>query len=240
MGALALCPADLREFDGEARVQDLRLAEVLGFENPVNIRKLIRRNLVRLEQHGVIFSTVEKIKMDAANPRGSGRRATVYYLNEHHVYRLCMWSEAPNADAVQEQMVEVFYDYRHGKLVGGSIRAAHELIKPDPWEAMERRLSQLENLIRMLAVTESREFARAVTHSPSIFTLLRPDGTVRVQSRFRWWGDVQVREAIIRHHRQMTIDRAVATISEECGSDRAPSRSSLGRFWKMLDQNRSV
>ncbi|MGG2329467.1 hypothetical protein ACE40V_24250, partial [Salmonella enterica] len=77
MGALALRPADLREFEGEARVQDLRLAGVLGFENPVNIRKLIRRNRARLERHGLIFATVEKFPGQRRGPAGE-----TFFLNE--------------------------------------------------------------------------------------------------------------------------------------------------------------
>ena len=112
MGAVALRTADLREFDGEPRLLDLRLAEVLGFEQQRDIRKLIKRNIARLERHGAIFSTMARFPGQRRGPA-----ATQYHLNEKQAYRLCMWSEAPNADAVQEQMVEVFFAYRHGRLV---------------------------------------------------------------------------------------------------------------------------
>ena len=68
MGALALCSADLREFDGEPCVHDLRLSEALGFERPRKIRELIRRNESELTRYGLIRPTVGRIKPSGTNP----------------------------------------------------------------------------------------------------------------------------------------------------------------------------
>lgn len=106
-----LSPEDLLEFEGEVRIQDLRLAEALGFAYPVDIRKLIRRHKTKLERHGLIFATVAKFPGQSRGPAGK-----VFYLNERQAYRLCMVSDAPNAELVQDQMIEVFVAWRHGKL----------------------------------------------------------------------------------------------------------------------------
>lgn len=232
MGALALTSADLREFDGEARVQDLRLAEVLGFENPVNIRRLIRGNLTKLEKHGLIFSAAEKFPGQRRGPA-----ATVYHLNERQAYRLCMWSDAPNADAVQEQMVEVFFAYRHGKLGGGPIGAAREL-EEAPWERLDQRIAQLERLLGVQTLVGTREFIEASRFAPPIMRRRRPDGKFRKQTNPKHYSVPGAREAVWRLHRQVKIDDAVRLINEECGEG-AISRSALGREWCLLDKVRS-
>ena len=107
----ALSQEDLLDFEGEIRIQDLRLGQALGFANPIDIRKLIRRNRSSLERHGEVFATVAKTP-----GRSGGRPVTIFYLNERQAYRLCMVSDAPNAELVQDQMVEVFVAWRHGKL----------------------------------------------------------------------------------------------------------------------------
>lgn len=225
MGALALRPADLREFNGQARVQDLRLAEVLGFANPVDIRKLIRRKREQLEVHGELFATV------ARKSGARGRPINSFYLNERQAYRLCMWSDAPNADAVQEQMVEVFFAWRHGKLV-----STHDA---DPrWAAMELRLAHIERLLESQRIVESREYAVAVTYAPEIFALHRPDGSLRKQRRPKFWSDIEVREALIQMHRQMPLHLAVKALIDAFGESRAPSKSAIHRFWKQHDLTR--
>jgi hypothetical protein len=216
MGALALRPADLREFGGQPRVQDLRLAEVLGFERPRDIRKLIQRHFSRLEAHGEICATVAQIKPDQANPRGAGRRATEYHLNERQAYRICMWSDAPNADAVQEQMVEVFFAWRHGKL------APIEVAR-DPLSDVVARLELLERAAALHPVRDDARFAMALAHMP-----------VKKSHHYpAFWSDLPLREMAIRTHRQMTGKQAIALMQSELG--RAPSKSSLARFWLWLD-----
>ena len=56
-----LSVGDLRDDfgGGEPRVQDLVLAEALGFEKPVNIRKLIRRHFDELNGDDGGFSMLE-------------------------------------------------------------------------------------------------------------------------------------------------------------------------------------
>ncbi|WP_066477418.1 MULTISPECIES: hypothetical protein [unclassified Sphingomonas] len=109
------------------------------------------------------------------------------------------------------------------------------------WADLERRIGQIEKLINLQAqVDQGEPFARAVAYMPGILALEHLDGRRRRQSRPSWWHDLPVRQAVIAHHRQMTITRAVALLKEEFGERRAPSKSSLGRFWKALDEVRAA
>jgi hypothetical protein len=217
MGALALRPADLQEFGGVPLVQDLRLGEVLGFSSPVDIRKLIRRNRDRLERHG------DLIAMAARKSGARGRPINSFYLNERQAYRLCMWSDAPNADAVQEQMVEVFLAWRHGRFMPAEVTNDADRFVERMAE-MSRRLEQLEQAMQLEHVRADKTFALALAHAPA-----------KKHHRYPvWWDDMAIRERAIRFHRQMTGPQAIARILEEVG--RAPTKSSLARFWLRLDE----
>jgi hypothetical protein len=51
-----------------------------------------------------------------------------------------------------------------------------------------------------------------------------------------FWGDVEVRRSMIVLHRQSTIDAVHTLLEGHFGTARTPSRSAIGRFWKLLDQ----
>lgn len=69
-------PLALTVLDGEPRIHDLLLAERLGFEHPLNIRNLIKRNIDKLLKFGVL-STVEKTSGELG-----GRPTFAYYPNQ--------------------------------------------------------------------------------------------------------------------------------------------------------------
>lgn len=97
--------------DGEPRVQDLMLAERLQFAQPSTIRKLIKRKEEPLSRRGEVFTAVVKTS-DVG-----GRPGKEYWLTKWQAIKICMWSEAPNADAVQDEIADVFDAYTDGKLV---------------------------------------------------------------------------------------------------------------------------
>lgn len=109
-----IAPTDLRMLDAEPRVQDLRIAEALGFEKPLNIRKLIKRNTAELGQHGEVFSTVEK-----TSPSG-GRPGEEFWLNEPQSVLICMFSRTDRAAEVRAEIVKVFMAWRRGHLADPS------------------------------------------------------------------------------------------------------------------------
>lgn len=99
----------------EPRMQDLRLAEALGFAQPINIRKLVRNHSNALKRFGnVVFSAVAKTSK-------GGRPGKEYWLTKKQCLYLCTKSETPNATEVTIQMVEVFDQVMNGKTV--SVRA---------------------------------------------------------------------------------------------------------------------
>lgn len=149
---VALSQRDIVLIDGEARMQDLRIAEALGFERPRDVRKLIQRNIERLRQHGLVCATASQTK--SVRGRAEGRPSKAYYLNQRQAYRLCMWSDAPNANAVQEQMIEVFIAWQEGRLTpanGGSQNPAssREVTVADfDHDALAKIGSVVKNVVR--------------------------------------------------------------------------------------------
>lgn len=51
-----------------------------------------------------------------------------------------------------------------------------------------------------------------------------------------FWHDVEVRRFLIAEHGFMTMDMARAQTVRRFGTDRAPSRTAIGRFWQALDK----
>lgn len=100
--------ADLNtEIDNEPRVLDVQLGEALGFARPRKIREIIARNLDEIETYG-----------SSAPRRGAYRGAEFveYFLNEPQALLICMFSNTPRAAAVRKMLIDVFMEYRRGKL----------------------------------------------------------------------------------------------------------------------------
>jgi hypothetical protein len=58
--------------------------------------------------------------------------------------------------------------------------------------------------------------------------------------RPKFWSDVPVRDFLISHHRQFTIEEALERCTQRFGAARTPSASALGRFWLGMDKGRRV
>lgn len=99
----------LTPINGEPRVKDLTLADKLGFSDQYMIRKLIKRNEVKLLSFGIL-STVETIH------KGAGRPTAEFYLNQKQAIFICMKSETDRAFDVQAEIVRVFDAYLNGTL----------------------------------------------------------------------------------------------------------------------------
>ncbi|MFN3749349.1 MAG: hypothetical protein ACK4SJ_11760 [Sphingorhabdus sp.] len=238
MSALAITAADLRQIDGQPRIQDLRLAEALGFQRAANIRKIIRRNFGELSQHG------EVSLHGGAKPLGGskgGRPVEGFSLNEPQSILVCMFARTEKAAEVRHQIISVFLAYRHGKLAATMpAKAPAKQQRSQPWELMEARIRQLEKMMGIQGKVDTPAYTRAIAYAPTILYLDKADGSRKRQTRPRWWYDLEVRSAAIEHHRQMPIDVAVAVIRNFFGKERAPSRSSLARFWLQLDEVRAA
>ena len=96
--------------DGEPMIQDLELAQRLGYERPRAIRDLIKR-LLREEKlnRNNIRRTVEQSQGEA------GRPSEVFYLDEFAAIKVTTKSEAANADEITNEVIRVFIDAKRGK-----------------------------------------------------------------------------------------------------------------------------
>jgi hypothetical protein len=106
MGLLAV--SDLRDIEGEPRIQDLRLAEALGFERPRAIRQLIERNIAELERYGPSPHRVAMVEIGS----GAEREVQEYWLNERQAVIICMASRTPAAENIREEIVNIFVTFR--------------------------------------------------------------------------------------------------------------------------------
>ncbi|EQB31518.1 hypothetical protein M529_14465 [Sphingobium ummariense RL-3] len=199
---------------------DVRLGEVLGMAQPRNIRDTIKKHEARLSKHGPICT--QRVQNGQR-----GRPTTQYFLNERQAYRLCMWSEAPNADAVQEQMADVFYAWRHGRLAEPVYDPTREELAD-----LRQKVEYMSAILDAHKAWTNPAMPQALPRSPTVFRYTDAQGNVRRQRYSKWHHDEPVMAAVVALHRRMTISDAVAKLQEQFGISRAPSRSSLGRFWK--------
>ncbi len=132
---------------GEPRVLDLRLAEVLGFSQVRDIRKLIERHREVLERLGEVCATV------AQTSRKGGRPATEFWLTKKQAVYLCTKAETERAITVTIQIVELF-----DAVTGG---AAHPVLAPvltradlDAIDHRARRIGQEEEQRARSALTD--------------------------------------------------------------------------------------
>lgn len=90
--------------EGEPRVHDLLLAEHLGFAQPRDIRKIIKRNDAKLLKFGQRATVARRIE----GGNGTTQEIQEYYLNQKQAIFICMKSETEKAFDVQIEIVRVF------------------------------------------------------------------------------------------------------------------------------------
>lgn len=100
--------ADLNtEIDDEPRVHDILLGRRLGFSRPRAIRQIIERNAKELATYGLLATRCGKSR---------GQEFTEHYLNEGQSLLLCMFSKTKKAAAVRKMLIDVFMEYRRGRI----------------------------------------------------------------------------------------------------------------------------
>lgn len=120
----------LREWPDGARIQDLRLGELLGFGRARRVRELIEANLDRLAQEGEVCRAARQTS------RSGGRPATEFWLNKRQALRLCMWARTDRADAAQSALLDAW--------------EAWERAHPPAAADVPARLARLETLLVQL------------------------------------------------------------------------------------------
>lgn len=114
MNALSLHPTDLTTYNGEPRIKDLRLAEVLDFAEKRAIRKLIKRNEPELRQHGEVCGAVQQTPLEERDT--VSRPGMEYLLNEAQALVISMLARTPKAPEVRKMVIDVFMEWRRGQL----------------------------------------------------------------------------------------------------------------------------
>jgi hypothetical protein len=118
----------------EATVQDLKLAQALGFERPTNIRNLIKRHRPTLEAMGLVLQSEAPIR----SGKGRVSMVTEFRLNPAQAAFIIAKAGTKRADSLAVLMAEVFAMFSAGKLVAADEDAAEELAAAQAREARRR------------------------------------------------------------------------------------------------------
>lgn len=99
--------------DKEPRIKDVELGERLKYSRPIRIRQVIQELVKSGKLKDVLFVT-DAVK----NPEGRGRPGKAFYLTEVQAVIVITNSGTPTANALTQEIAEVFVAWRHGRLGG--------------------------------------------------------------------------------------------------------------------------
>lgn len=169
--------ADLNaEIDGEPRILDVTLATSLGMRQPLNVRQTIKGNLAEISMHGEVFTQAVK-----TTSKG-GRPSVAYYLNEPQALLICMWSNTEKAAAVRKALIDVFMEYRCGKLEKPVAVRAHgrrTSTKIDDAIKLKRNIDRLETVADTIAPKPQNACAMIIDGEPVWVDINKYDGAGR-------------------------------------------------------------
>lgn len=134
MSVVLAAPAGNPLATEEATVQDLKLAEALGFGRLTDIRKLIKRHAETLELFGTLRHRGAMIR--AGN--GAQRTVTEYHLSKAQAAFIIAKANTKKADSLTVFMAETFAMVLDGKLVAVDEDAAQELAAAQAREVRRR------------------------------------------------------------------------------------------------------
>lgn len=149
----------------EPTIQDIHLAERLGYRRPADIRKLIRRHLPTLEAMGLVLHRGAPI----VSGKGRTTIVTEYHLNRAQAAFIVAKAGTKIADSLTVKMAEVFALFTEGRLVAVDSSAAEDVAAIEAREKARRR-----------AIHEEEREARDMG-----FALLRSGGSRRKRRKRR-------------------------------------------------------
>ncbi len=156
--------ADLNtEIDAEPRVQDIALGEGLGFSRPRAIRQIIDRNALELQAYGSLATRRGKSR---------GQEFVEYFLNEPQALLICMWSNTPKAAAVRKMLIDVFMEYRRGKLEKPIHVEAHTRrtsTKVDDALRLKKNIDRLESVVDAIQPQAQPNFCAMIVDGEPVF-----------------------------------------------------------------------
>lgn len=183
--------ADLNtDIDSEPRVLDATLASNLGMAQPLNIRAKIVANFEEISMHGEVIT--ETVKTSAKG----GRPGKAYYLNEPQALLICMWSNTAKAAAVRKMLIDVFMEYRRGKIEKPVHVREHDRrtsTKLDDALKLKTNIDRLESVVASIQPAVQPNFCAMVIDGEHVFVdinrfdgrgravVIQHDGTMRIQ-----------------------------------------------------------
>jgi len=157
---------DLVVFQGEPRVLDLQVAEVLGFSRNRSIRQMIERNRAELETYGEIAT-----RRGEPAAKG-GAPSTIFFLNEGQALVVCALSRTPKAAVVRRALIDAFMAYRQGGQLTTSRREHRHHARVRFWKL---RFAESVMALDALGVDAAsfdmnsvKSFGRALSGAPAI------------------------------------------------------------------------
>jgi len=156
MSAIQINNWNVTEVNGEPTVKDIDLAERLGYSRPRAIRQLIER-------------MAEKGQFGNATPCGevevvNGKTVNVFHLNEKQALKVISKSETKKADAIMDEMIDVFVAYRNGKLQpqltpqAFTMKAIAEMA--NSFQGIETQLLEVKDDVQELRATSTLDYAQ--------------------------------------------------------------------------------
>jgi len=137
------------DIDNEPRVQDICLAGALGFARPRVIRELVTRNKEELNTYG---------SLAARHGKSRGQSFTEYFLNEGQALLICMFAKTVAAAVVRKALIDVFMEYRLGRIE-----------KPIKVQAHNRRTSaKIDDALRLKQNVDRLEKVAASLQQPEL------------------------------------------------------------------------
>ncbi|MCG7948051.1 MAG: hypothetical protein N0C84_17050 [Candidatus Thiodiazotropha taylori] len=100
----------LHMLDDEPMIQDLHLADRLGYDRPRRIRELIKKMIDRGQ-----LKPEQVRRVTRRTPKG-GPPHTIYHLNEHACIKVITRSGTDLADQITDEVIDVFIAARRGEI----------------------------------------------------------------------------------------------------------------------------
>lgn len=143
--------ADLNtDIDNEPRVQDICLAGALGYARSYKIREMITRNEAELMAYG---------SLPLRRGQSRGQSFTEYFLNEGQALLICMFAKTVAAAVVRKALIDVFMEYRLGRIEKPIKVQAHNRrtsTKIDDALRLKQNVDRLERVAASLQQTEPK------------------------------------------------------------------------------------
>lgn len=106
---MSLSETSLTVIEGDARIADAHIQEVLGYGRVNDLHRIIRKHEAELEGYGALVCRSGKAS--------SGQNTVAYYLTEEQATLVCMFARTPRAAEARRLIVEVFTRWRRGQVL---------------------------------------------------------------------------------------------------------------------------